>query len=105
MTLVIKKEVMIMHSLCVFAEYQTETGHPEADFSWRECKKCFSSSFLVAEDHFTPLFLLSNPIKMNKAAAISSLKVHLNREIVKHIFILLHLIEITGLLGFILYVY
>lgn len=105
MTVVIKKEVMIKHSLFVFAEYQTETGHPEADFSWRECKKCFSSSFLVAADHFTPLFLLSNPIKINMAAAVNSLKVHLNREIVKHIFILLHLIGIKGLLGIICYVY
>lgn len=86
------------------AELQTETGHPEADFSWRECKKCFSSSFSVAGDHFTPLFLLSDPIKMNMAAAGSSLMVRLNREIVKHILVLLHLIGITGLFGIICYV-
>lgn len=63
---------MIVHSLYVFAEHQTETGHPEADFSWRERKKCFSSSFSFAEDHFTPLFLLSNPVKVKMAAAGSS---------------------------------
>lgn len=104
MTVGIKKEVMIVHSLFVFAEHQTETGHPEADLSWRECKKCFSSSFSAAEDHFTPLFSLSNPIKMNMAAAGSGLIVRLNREIVKHILVLLHLTGITGLLGIICFV-
>lgn len=91
-----------MRTPSVFAEHQTETRHPEADFSWRECKKCFSSSFSVAEDDFTPLFLLSNLIKMNMAAAGRSLMVRLNREIVKHILVLLHLTGITGLFGIIM---
>lgn len=34
----------VVHSDFVFAEHQTKTGHSEADFSWRECKKLFSSS-------------------------------------------------------------
>lgn len=103
-TVGIKTEVVIVHSLFVFAEHQTETGHPQADLSWRECEKCFSSSFSAAEDHFTPLFSLSNPIKRNMAAAGSSLIVRLNREIVKHILVLLHLTGITGLFGIICFV-
>lgn len=95
---------MIVHSLFVFAEHQTETGYPEADFSWRECKKSSSSSFSVTEDHFAPLFLLSNFIQINMAAARGGLMVHLNREIVKHILVLPHLIGITDPFGIICYV-
>lgn len=49
MTVVLKKEIMILLSLFVFAEHQTATGHPEADFSWRECEKSVISA---VEDHF-----------------------------------------------------